>query len=112
MAESNRDMLSLGVVLIIVVVAIVLFAAGFIDWTLIVPVVLVFSGCWMLVLAAMRGSNPQKYAPSAFGSLGIGLFMIALGGAWYLFRFSVLYSLALVLLVLGSLAIAAALRRK
>ena len=112
MAESNRDMLSLGVVLIIVVVAIVLFAAGFIEWTLIVPVVLVFSGCWMLVLAAMRGSHPQKYAPSAFGSLGVGLFMIALGGAWYLFRFNVLYSLALVLLVLGALAIAAALRRK
>ena len=105
-------MLSLGVVLIIVVVAILLLAAGLIDWTLIVPVVLVLSGCWMLVLAAMRGSNPQKYAPSAFSLLGAGLFMIAIGGAWYLLRFSPLYSLALVLLVLGATAIAAALRRK
>ena len=105
-------MLSLGVFLIIVVAAIVLFAAGLIDWTLIVPVILVLSGCWMLVLAAMRGSNPQKYATSAFSLLGSGLFMIAVGGAWYLFRFSPLYSLALVLLVLGALAIGAALRRK
>jgi hypothetical protein len=112
MAESSRDMLSLGVFLIIIVAAILLFAVGFVDWTLVVPVILVLSGFWMLVLAVMRGSKPQKYAPSAFGSMGIGLFLIAVGGAWYLFRFGVLYSVALVLLVLGALAIAAALRRK
>jgi hypothetical protein len=39
--------------------------------------------------------------------------MIAVGGAWYLFTVNQgLYALALVLLVLGALAIAAALRRK
>jgi len=112
MAESGRDMLSLGVFLIIIVVGIVLFAAGLIGWTLIVPVILVLSGCWMLVLAAMRGSTPQKYAPSAFGTLSLGLFMIAVGGAWYLFAFNWLYAIALILLVLGALAIAAASRRK
>jgi len=112
MAESGRDMLSLGVFLIIIVVGIVLFAAGLIGWTLIVPVILVLSGCWMLVLAAMRGSKPQKYAPSAFGTLSLGLFMIAVGGAWYLFAFNWLYAIALILLVLGALAIAAASRRK
>ena len=105
-------MLSLGVFLIIIVVVIVLFAAGFIGWTLIVPVILVLSGCWMLVLAAMRGSKPQKYAPSAFGTLSLGLLMIAVGGAWYLFAFNWLYAIALILLVLGALAIAAASRRK
>ena len=112
MSESSRDMLSLGVFLIIIVVVIVLFAAGFIGWTLIVPVILVLSGCWMLVLAAMRGSKPQKYAPSAFGTLSLGLLMIAVGGAWYLFAFNWLYAIALILLVLGALAIAAASRRK
>ena len=105
-------MLSLGVFLIIIVVGIVLFAAGLIGWTLIVPVILVLSGCWMLVLAAMRGSTPQKYAPSAFGTLSLGLFMIAVGGAWYLFAFNWLYAIALILLVLSALAIAAASRRK
>ena len=115
MAESGRDMLSLGVFLIIIVVGIVLFAAGLIGWTLIVPVILVLSGCWMLVLAAMRGSKPQKYAPSAFGTLSLGLFMIAVGGAWYLFALNAsnwLYAIALILLVLGALAIVAASRRK
>src|SRR3972149_10666345 len=112
MAESGRDMLSLGVFLLIIVVGIVLFAAGLIGWTLIVPVILVLSGCWMLVLAAMRGSTPQKYAPGAFGTLSLGLFMIAVGGAWYLFVFNWLYAIALILLVLGALAIAAASRRE
>jgi hypothetical protein len=40
------------------------------------------------------------------------LLLVALGGAWYLFPINPFFSLALVLLVLGALAIAAALRRK
>jgi hypothetical protein len=113
MAESRREMLSIGVFLIIVVVAIVLYAAQVIsDWTLIFPVILVLSGCWLLALAGMRASNPQKYERGAFSTMGMGALLIALGGAWYLFAFNALYSLALILLVIGGLAIAAALRRK
>jgi hypothetical protein len=112
MAESRRETLSIGVFLIIIVVAIMLYVASLIDWTLIVPVVLVLSGCWTLVLAGMRASNPQKYERGAFSTMSLGLLLIAVGGAWYLFAVNPLYSLALVLLVLGALAIAAALRRK
>ena len=113
MAESRRETLSIGVFLIIIVVAIMLYAAQVItDWTLIFPLVLTLSGCWMLVLAGMRASNPQKYARGAFSTLSLGLLLIAVGGAWYLFAFNPLYSLALVLLVFAALAIAAALRRK
>jgi len=82
------------------------------DWMLVIPIILVLSGCWTLVLAGMRASNPQKYERGAFSTMGLGLFLIAVGGAWYLFAFNALYSLALILLVLGALAIAAALRRK
>ena len=113
MAESSQDMLSIGVFLIIIVVAIVLYAAQVItDWTLIIPIVLVLSGCWTLVLAGMRASNPQKYERGAFSTISLGLVLIAVGGAWYLFVIDPLYSLALILLVFGALAIAAALRRK
>jgi hypothetical protein len=113
MAESSRETLSIGVFLIIIVVAIVLYAAQVItDWTLIIPIVLVLSGCWTLVLAGMRASNPKKYERGAFGTVSLGLLLIAVGGAWYLFTANPLYSLALVLLVFGALAIAAALRRK
>jgi hypothetical protein len=113
MAESRRQLLSIGVFFIIIVAAILLYAAQVItDWTLIFPIIFVLSGCWTLVLAALRSSSPQKYERGAFSTMGLGLLMIALGGAWYLFAYNALYSLALILLVLGALAIAAALRRK
>jgi hypothetical protein len=112
MAGSNRDLFSIGVFLIIIVAVVLLLAAGIIDWTLIAPVVLLLSGCLLLASAAFKPSTTQKYAPSAFYRLASGLFLIALGGAWYLFRFNWLYSVALVLLVLGAVAIAAALQRK
>jgi hypothetical protein len=112
MAESRRETLSIGVFLIIIVVAIILYVASLIDWTLIFPLILVLSGCWTLVLAGMRAANPQKYERGAFSTVSLGLLLIAVGGAWYLFAVNPLYSLALVLLVLGALSIAAALRRK
>jgi hypothetical protein len=113
MAESNQSVLSLGAFLVILVVAIVLLATGIIDLFLFVPVILVLSGCLLLGLAAFKPSTTQKYAPSAFYLLSSGLFLIAVGGAFYLLRVvNFLYSIALVLLVLGALAIAAALRRK
>jgi hypothetical protein len=113
MSQRFRATLSLGVVLIIIVAAILLYVAGFIDWTLIIPVILALSGCWMLVIAIMRRQDSQKkYAPSAFSSLGIGLVLITISGAWYIYRYNPLYSIALILLVLGAIAIAAALLRK
>jgi hypothetical protein len=44
--------------------------------------------------------------------MAMGLGLIVLGGAWYLFPYNWLYSLALILLALGGIAIASALRRK
>jgi hypothetical protein len=112
MAESKRQLLSIGVFLLIIVAVILLFAVNLIQWTLIIPLILVLSGCWTLVLAGMRASNPQKYERGAFSTTGLGLLMIAVGGAWYLFGINWLYSLALILLILAAIAIAAALRRK
>ena len=112
MAEARRQLLTIGVFFVVLVVAIVLYAAGAIDWTLIVPVVLALFGIWLLALAAMRSANPQKYERGSFSTLSMGLLLIAVGGAWYLFSFSWLYSLALILVVFAALAIAAALKRK
>jgi uncharacterized membrane protein len=97
-SESRRQLLSIGVFLLIIVAVILLFATSIIAWTLVIP--------------GMRASNPQKYERGAFSTMGLGLLMIAVGGAWYLFGINWLYSLAVILLVLGALAMAAALKRK
>ncbi len=117
MAESGkRDLLSIGVVLILVVVSILLHQPLQIvkDWTLVIPLILALSGGWLAVLAGMRSSNPQKYERDAFSTLSMGLLLIAVGGAWFIYGygFGWLYSLVIVLLVLAALAIAAALKRK
>lgn len=110
--ESNRELLTIGVVILTVVVAIVLYVAGLIDWTLIVPVVLLLSGFWMLALGVMRMGKPIKYERSGFSTMALGLVAIAVGGAWALWSINWLYSLVVILLVVAGLAIAAALRRK
>lgn len=112
MSESNRQLLTIGVFILTIVVAIVLYVAGLIDWTLIVPVVFLLSGLWMLALGAIRMSKPIKYERSGFSTVALGLIAIAVGGAWMLFSINWLYSLIVILLVAAGLAIAAALQRK
>ena len=112
MSENYRNMLSLGVIFIITVVVILLTALQIIGIGLIVPIFLVLAGCWTLALAYIRSSQPKEHASNAFGTMGLGLVLIALGVAWYIFSINWLFSLALILLVLGALTIAAALLRK
>jgi hypothetical protein len=112
MSSSDRQLLSIGVFLIIIVAGILLAIAKIIDWSLFVPVVLVLSGCWVLALAGIRTSKPQKYERGTFSTMALGLGMIAVGGAWFLFSINPLYSLVVILLVVAALAIAVALKRK
>jgi hypothetical protein len=114
MAESERrGILTIGVFLIVVAVAIILYVPlGLIDWTLIPPSVLVLFGCWIIVLAGMRASNPQKYERPPFSTLSWGLLLVALGAAWFVYYISWLYSLMIILLVFAVIAIVTALKRK
>jgi hypothetical protein len=113
MSESKRQLLSIGVFFIVVVVAILLLAVNvFTDWLNVFPIIFILFGIWLLALAGMRAQNPQKYERSPFGTLEIGLILVAVGGAWFLWQTNWLYSIALLLIVLGVVAIAAALRRK
>jgi hypothetical protein len=112
MSESNRNLLTIGAFVLIIVVAIVLYIAGLIGWTAIVPVVLMLSGLWLLALGALRGSKPVKYERSSFSTIALGLVAIAVAGAWFLFDINWLYSLIVILLFVAALAIAAALKRK
>jgi hypothetical protein len=112
MSENNRELLNIGVFIATIVIGILLYAVGLIDWTLIAPVVLVLFGAWILWLAGIRSGKPVKYERSAFDTMAFGLCLMAAGGAWFLFSYNWLYSLVMILLVFAVLAIAAALRRK
>jgi hypothetical protein len=112
MSNSDRQLLSVGVFLIIIVVGILLAVTGVIGWGLFVPVVMVLTGFWAIALGAIQASKPQKYERNAFSTMASGVGLIALGAAWYLFGINWIYSLVVILLVIAALAIATALRRK
>jgi hypothetical protein len=112
MSSSDRQLLSFGVFLVIIVVGILLVLAGVIGWGLFVPVVLVLLGIGAVALAGLRAGKPQKYERGTFGTMAAGFCLIAIGSAWYVFSFGWLYSLIIILLVLAALAIAAGLRRR
>jgi hypothetical protein len=111
---EDRGLLSLGVFLIIIVISILFYTPLQIitDWTLTFALILVLSGAWFALLAAIRASQPQKYERGPFSTLATGLLLLAMGGAWFLYGYNWLFSLILVLVVLALLAIAAALTWK
>lgn len=112
MSNSDRQLLSFGVFLIIIVVGILLAVAGVIGWGLFVPVVLVLCGLWAIALGSLRADKLQKYERGSFSTMAAGLGLIVIGAAWYLFRFNWLYSLIVILLAVAALSIAAALKHK
>ncbi len=114
MAENRRTLLTVGAAFIVLVVSLLLYAAGVINWTLIAPVFLVLFGIWIVALSAMRSVDPTKYERSSFSTLSVGLLVIVVGGAWSMLALGLnwVYALALILLVLAALAIATALKRK
>jgi hypothetical protein len=113
MSESRRQLLSIGVLFIIIVVAIIAYAANLIGpWLNIFPTIFIMFGAWELVMAFMRAQSPQKYERPPFSTLEMGIIIMAFGVAWLVWRTNWLYSLAVLILVLGAIAIASALRRK
>jgi O-antigen/teichoic acid export membrane protein len=112
MSNIDRQLLSFGVFLIIIVVGILLAIAGIIGWGLFVPVVAVLCGLWAITLGVILTRKTQKYERGSFSTMTSGACLIALGAAWYLFSINWLYSLAVILLAIAALAVATSLRRK
>lgn len=112
MTENKQSLLTIGVFILILAVAMLLYAVNLLNWSLIAPLVLALFGVWMLSTAWARRMKPQKYQRSAFSTMSLGLLTIAVAGAWYLLSFSWLYSLSLLLITVAALIIAAALKHK
>jgi|SRR5271157_610993 len=111
---ADRNLLTIGAVLVIIVVSVLLYwpAKLLTQSYMVFATMLGLFGVWLIVLAVLQRSNPEKYGRGAFSYFGWGLMLVAFSSAWFLAYVNIVYSLAVVLLVLAALAIAAAFRRK
>lgn len=110
--ESRRQQQTIGVFCIVCVVAILLFIAKLLgSWLNIFPAIFIMFGVWMLVLAGLRYTSPFKYERWPFGTLEQGLILIALGGAWVVFSTNWLYSVVILLLLIGAIAVTSGTRK-
>jgi len=106
------DMLSLGILLVIFAVVLVAYGAQMIT-TLdaVLALIIAFYGIWTIVLAGIRTQRPEKYGRGAYSTLVMGVLLTALGGLWFLTiqGTPIFVTIALLLLVIGILAVATAL---
>jgi hypothetical protein len=101
-------MLSFGVFLIIAAVFLVAFAAGQITrFDEAVAIIIALYGVWTMILAGIRVRNPEKYGRGAYSTFAMGVALAALGGAWIFFieTGNILVAVALILVVIGILAV-------
>ena len=113
MADSGRrQLLTIGVFFIIIVVAILLNPLGVVkNWWNVLQLIIVLFGVWMLVLAALRAQSTQKYERSPYSTVQMGVLLMAVGVAWFVWGYSWIYTVAVLLLALAAIAIASAMRR-
>ena len=97
---KDSSVLSIGVFIIVLALSIVAFASGLISLIEIVPLVLACFGVWIMVLAGINASEPQKYARSAFSTFAWGTLVAAIGVVWLLAsQIGILYSISALLLL-------------
>jgi len=106
------ELLSLGALLVIAAVLLVAFAAEVIErLDEVLALIIALYGIWTMILAGIRVRNPEKYGRGAYSTLVMGVLLTALGGAWVLYieGTNVIITIALILVVIGILAVASAL---
>jgi len=106
------EMLSFGVLLVIIALVLVAYVALIITGLdQVLALVIALYGVWNIVLAGIRVKNPEKYGRSAYETLLMGIVLIALGGSWFLFiaTQNIILSIVLILLVIGIIAVISAL---
>jgi hypothetical protein len=112
MSKSQRGLLNLAVLLVIAAVVIIFGGLTVISWWEVVPLIIALYGCWFIVFAGVGTRYQSKYTRSAFSTFGWGMLLAAIGFGWYLNvrGLSWIYTVAVVILLLGVLGLVAALR--
>jgi len=110
MPKRQLDLLSFGVLVVIIALLLVAFGPTQ-EWGKILSLTLTLYGLWIIAIAGIRAKSPQKYERGAFSTLIWGILLMAIGSAWYLNIQTGywLYSVVLFLVIVGILAVALAL---
>jgi len=110
MPQRQLDLLSIGVLVVILAILLVAFGPTG-EWDKILSLTVALCGLWIVTLAGIRAKSPQKYERGAFSTFVMGILLLAVGGAWFINieTGNLLYSVVLLLIVVGVLAIASAL---
>jgi len=106
------EMLSFGVLMVVAAVVLVAYALAIITrLDEVLALIIAFYGVWTMVLGGIRTKNPEKYGRGAYSTLVMGVLLTALGGAWVLYIEGTdpIVTIALLLVVIGILAVATAL---
>ena len=103
-------LLSFGALLVIGAVALIAYAAQLIGLIEVRALIIASYGVWTMILAGIRMKNPEKYGRGAYSTLVMGVILTALGGAWELSirGTDIIITIALILVVIGILALATA----
>jgi heme A synthase len=102
----------LGALLVIAAVLLVAYAGAVIErLDEVFALIITLYGVWTMILAGIRVRNPEKYGRGAYSTLVMGVLLTALGGAWtlYIEGTNIIITVALILVVIGILAVASAL---
>jgi len=112
MLRSQRGLLNLAVLLVIAALVIIFGGLVANSWWEVVPLIIAFYGCWFIVFAGIGTRYQTKYTRSAFSTFGWGMLLAAIGFGWALNvrGLSWIYTVAVVILLLGILGLVAALR--
>jgi len=111
----SSDVLSFGVFFLILAACIAALATGILlNAFEVFSLVMAFFGVWIMALVGMRGGKEEKYARGAFSIFSWGAIVTALGTVLFLYLRGLppLYTLSALLLILGLLVVAAALRTR
>jgi hypothetical protein len=116
MPKRPLGVLSLGILIVILAASAVVFAAdagNFLLYTSkIFSLTLIVFGLWVVGLAGIRASNPEIYGHGAFNLFSGGILITTLGAAWFLYIIELyrVHLFPVVVLILGILVVAAAIR--
>lgn len=110
---KTLDIITLGVAILAFGLSLVVFLFGAIEIWELVPMFLTIISLWIIATAGIKAvSKTSPYERQPFSTTGLGLFLLAVGAAWWLYarEIPLPYVVLTLTLIIGVLVIVAGVR--